>query len=408
MCPITIVPASDPPDNPVISSGSCTAGTALTITISSVNSEGDDIRYGVDWDADGTLDQFVPASGYVPSGTPQNASRTYSEAGSKTIKVAAIDEHGTSSEWTSFVFDCIEPPSLTCSVTFEKNPIEAGESTTVHWASTGAALLYLNSIGYVGASGSATVSPTHTTDFSGYVSNSADGGGEASYCPATLRVNQLTAECPPGTHLVNGVCVVDESCAIGYVYQGGACVFTSCPVGYVKQGTACVFQGCPVGYTLQNGACVWSGCPEGFFQQGSQCVLENQCVSLPYCQGQDLFNGCTHERIQVCQYGCASGACKGVPSPTAALSASPSLVIKGKTTKLSWNSKNTSSCTLTGGNGDSFEGKSMTNQVSGPIQSTTIFTLRCEGLEGSSPAFVERKVTVNVRPDWVETPEPLP
>ena len=152
-----------------------------------------------------------------------------------------------------------------------------------------------------------------------------------------------------------------------------------------------------------NGACVWSGCPEGFIQQGSQCVLENQCTSLPYCQGNDLLNGCTHERIQSCQWGCASGACKGVPSPTAALSASPAIVIKGRTTKLSWNSANTASCTLTGGNGDSFTGFSAINKVSGPLNVTTIFTLRCDGLDGSSPAYVEKKNTaLTVRPDYEE------
>ena len=296
-----------------------------------------------------------------------------------------------------------------------------GNSTTMHWTSSGANLFYVNNVGYVGQSGSATVSPSHTTDFSGYVSNSTDGGGEASYCPATLRVNQADTECPPDTHLVNGVCVVDanddgdgppddndnnppspQQCAIGYVYQGGACVFTSCPVGYVKQAAACIFQGCPVGYTLQGGACIWTDCPDGFLQQGNQCILENQCTSLPYCSGNDLRNGCTHELIQVCQWGCANGVCKGVPAPTAALSATPAVVIKGKTTKLSWNSANTTSCTLTGGNSDSFTGLSAINKVSGPLNVTTVFTLRCDGHEGSSPAYVEKKVTVTVRPDWHE------
>ena len=107
--------------------------------------------------------------------------------------------------------DCFEPPSLTCSVTFEKNPVSRDESTTVHWTSAGAAVFYLNSIGYVGASGSATVSPSYTTDFSGYVSNSADGEGEASYRPATAAREPSRYRMSSGTHLVNGVCVDNDT-----------------------------------------------------------------------------------------------------------------------------------------------------------------------------------------------------
>ena len=102
------------------------------------------------------------------------------------------------------------------------------------------------------------------------------------------------------------------------------------------------------------------------------------------------------------QYGCANGACKGVPSPTAALSASPAIVVKGKTTKLSWNSKSTASCTVTGTNGDSFTGLTGSNQVSGPINSVTTFTLHCDALEGATPSFIEKSVTVSVRPDYEE------
>ena len=309
--PITIVPPVGAPEEPTVTSTSCTVGTSLELAFTSTDPNGHRLRFGVDWDDDGMVDQFVPPSGYVPSGSEQSAKRTFAIPGEKHVAVMVENDRGARSEWTHYSFNCAEDNN-------NNNP----------------------------------PSP--------------------------------------------------QQCSIGYVYQDGACVFTSCPVGYVKQGNACVFQDCPVGYTLQNGACVWSGCPEGFIQQGNQCILENQCTSFPYCSGNDLRNGCTHELIQVCQWGCVSGACSGVPAPSAALSATPAIVIKGKTTKLSWNSANTTSCTVTGTNGDSFTGLSAINKLSGPLNVTSIFTLRCEGHEGSSPAYVEKKVTVTVRADWSE------
>ena len=316
---IAVVRASDPPMNPTVTSTSCTVGTSLELAFASTDPDGHQLRYGVDWDDDGSVDQFVPPSGYVPSGSEQSAKRTFAVAGEKHVAVMVENDRGARSEWTHYSFQCAEAP--------EDNDTNDNDNNN-----------------------------------------------------------------PPSP----------QQCSIGYVYQDGACVFTSCPIGYVKQGTACVFQGCPVGYTLQNGVCVWSGCPEGFLQQGSQCVLENQCTSLPYCQGNDLFNGCTHERIQVCQYGCANGVCKGVPSPTAALSASPALVKRGQSTKLSWTSQNASACAVTGTNGDSWTGLSATNKPSSALNGITAFTLHCDALRGATPAFIEKNVTVTVRADWSE------
>jgi hypothetical protein len=56
------------------------------------------------------MDEYVPPSGYVASGTSQNASRTYATEGQKTIKVVAQDSGGLSSGWTTLSFDCAEAP----------------------------------------------------------------------------------------------------------------------------------------------------------------------------------------------------------------------------------------------------------------------------------------------------------
>ena len=94
------------------------------------------------------------------------------------------DESGTTRAMLGYVA-IADQGALSCSITFDKNPIDIGESTTINWTSSNANLFYINGIGYVGASGSASVSPSQTANFSGYVS---DDAGDTAACPATLRV----------------------------------------------------------------------------------------------------------------------------------------------------------------------------------------------------------------------------
>ena len=87
--------------------------------------------------------------------------------------------------------------TLSCSVTFDQNPINPGDQTRIHWSSTGAQLFYINSIGYVGGSGDATIAPSETTGYSGYVNDKADGTGNTVLCPAAPLVVS-SAQCPLG------------------------------------------------------------------------------------------------------------------------------------------------------------------------------------------------------------------
>jgi hypothetical protein len=106
--PLTITGGTNPPTAPAITAGSCTTGNAFTINFSSTDPASHDLKYGVDWNADGSVDQWVPPSGFVPSGTSQSASRTYAIAGQKTVRVMAQNDQGASSEWTTHTFNCAE------------------------------------------------------------------------------------------------------------------------------------------------------------------------------------------------------------------------------------------------------------------------------------------------------------
>ncbi len=99
----------NPPGSPTVNAagaGRCVVGEPYTIRMNATDPEGDQIRYGVDWDADGSIDVYVPGSGYVESGIEQSATRVFSESGSHTVRVFAQDEDGFTSAYTSFSFVC--------------------------------------------------------------------------------------------------------------------------------------------------------------------------------------------------------------------------------------------------------------------------------------------------------------
>ena len=112
-CPITVGepdPNNAPPTLTASSGAACVVGQSHTLNMSATDPDDDNLRYGIDWDADGSVDEFAPASGFVSSNTSQTASRFYSIAGDKTVNVMAQGESGLSSEWTSVLFQCAEPP----------------------------------------------------------------------------------------------------------------------------------------------------------------------------------------------------------------------------------------------------------------------------------------------------------
>jgi hypothetical protein len=114
--PCTIHVAEAAPDNNAPTSpnlsqgaGACVVGEPYVISMSASDPDGDDIRYAVDWDNNGSVDEYVPASGFVASGTTQTTSRTYASAGQKSVRVRAEDEKGLASAWKSFSFSCMPP-----------------------------------------------------------------------------------------------------------------------------------------------------------------------------------------------------------------------------------------------------------------------------------------------------------
>jgi hypothetical protein len=126
--------------------------------MSATDPDQDQIRYAIDWDGNGSVDQFVPATGYVPSGTTLSASRTYSTDGTKQIKVLVQDNRGLTSGWYSLSVSCTGADqaqtqtqsqsqgnngqsslqNTTPSLTLHATPslVRSGDTTTLTWSAS--------------------------------------------------------------------------------------------------------------------------------------------------------------------------------------------------------------------------------------------------------------------------------
>ncbi len=143
------------------SASSCVVGESTTISMSATDPDGDNLHYLIDWNDDGSTDQIVPSSGYVPSGSTQSASRTFASTGSKTVRVRAQDEGGALSPWATLTFSCAsnpdgeddgelnglpdlnpdpgtpQPPAIDLSLRAIPSLVRNGDTTKINWSATG-------------------------------------------------------------------------------------------------------------------------------------------------------------------------------------------------------------------------------------------------------------------------------
>ncbi len=96
---ITITGANDPPNTPTKPTGpdAGSPGHVLTFTTSSTDPDGDQIKFGWDWNGDGTIDEW---SVLLNSGTMDTRSHTWNLGGTYHIQVKAEDEHGAQSPFS--------------------------------------------------------------------------------------------------------------------------------------------------------------------------------------------------------------------------------------------------------------------------------------------------------------------
>lgn len=250
----------------------------------------------------------------------------------------------------------------------------------------------------VGHGNSATYCPDGTYAPNGDVTQCADyyfGGQD------TAQDCRNSRECS-GNNVVNGcsgafIQTCPFGCASGACLTAPAQSTQTCSSNDICRGTDVYHQDqtCALSfvqhcdYGCANGACL------------PPPAQSSSCTPNYFCRADDVYyrnTSCSDSFIQHCQYGCLNGVCVGPPPPTVTFSVLPTLVAKSGTANVTWSSTNTSSCTVSGSNGDSWSGTSGT-QTSGAVTGQTIYTLTCTGLDGSAPS---KSVTVNIIPNMKE------
>ncbi|MDO8552376.1 MAG: InlB B-repeat-containing protein, partial [bacterium] len=256
------------------------------------------------------------------------------------------------------------------------------------------------------------------------------------------------------------------TCRSGFTSSGGSCVATACTnlpsnasaypapdntglsantaytYSATDTATKCQYT-CRSGFTSSGGSCIAAACtnlpsnasayptPDNtglsantaytYSATDTSTKCQYTCQNGPaeyFCNDSDRYQrntNCTEQFVETCWYGCSDGACllpppilpvtSGPDQLSGHLQAIPSLVRSGETTRLRWNMDNVSSCSVTGSNGDSWNGGSSGTggKESSDIVSQTTYTLTCRPLPGApSDDPVVELVTVNIIPIFEE------
>ncbi len=93
---------------------SLNTGVNGTYIFTATDPQGDQVRYGIDWDMDGVADEWRPAGvTYVNSGTAQSTTHNWAAAGVKTFQALTQDFPGLNSTWTTYNVTVAAPPVCT-------------------------------------------------------------------------------------------------------------------------------------------------------------------------------------------------------------------------------------------------------------------------------------------------------
>lgn len=128
---ITAVGGNNPPFIPVLTpDATCTVGQVFSLTVRGIDPDSDNIRYAIDWDNNGSVDQYLPSSGYVNSNTSQTVSQAIAIPGVYSYKVRTEDSKGGVSPWTPVQATTCVNPTYVCTGTIPVNAVVcAGDST---------------------------------------------------------------------------------------------------------------------------------------------------------------------------------------------------------------------------------------------------------------------------------------
>lgn len=245
-----------------------------------------------------------------------------------------------------------------------------------------------------------------------------------TYTVTPTAAAPLTNTCPGGQHTSGNQCLCDGTNLPPN--SSGQCIANTCPAGQHSVGAAGLGGGARGGGICvcdvtnlpadSSGQCTTHACPTGsVYDPGTaQCIKINACTLPDMCtDATHLVSQCTGAVTNCGAMGaawvCQSGQCIKLPPPIASISALPSLLSAGFTSSIAWTSQNTvaDSCYVTGNNGDGVNASGQHtwvgtsgSHISSAIQSQTIYTLTCQGIDGST---ITKSATITIIPREIET-----
>jgi uncharacterized repeat protein (TIGR03803 family) len=288
--------------------------------------------------------QTCTASGAWSGGQPLSGSTTVTinQSGSTTFTLACTGPGGTTTQSAS-VTATYAPPTVT--LTANPTVVGIGQSTTLSWTSTNA-----NSCSALGGWSSSTAA-------SGSQAVTVSGNGANSY--------SLSCTGQGGT-VTQSVTVTGQPMP--------TVSLTAAPSSVTVGGSA------NLNWSSTNASsCAASGAWSGSVSiSGSQTVVINQSGANNFMLTCSSNVGSASQTVTV----------TGVPpAPTLALSATPSSVLIGQASTLSWSASNASSCTASG----AWSGSTATSgsqSVTVSKAGTNSYTLTCTGSGGSTAQTV--------------------
>lgn len=314
--------------------------TNHTFTFTSTDSNGDTLRYGLDWNNDSTVDEWLPSSGYVSSGTQRSVTHSWPSSGVKTFKALAQDSVGTSSAWTTYSIT-ISALAGSCS----PSPSSTYTTRSVTWTAS-----------MTGGSGSYTYSWSGSDSLSG--SNSTVSKTYSSAGTKTASV-----------YVVSGSQSATISCS-------PSATITTIPAPTLSCVPTAISPG---GSANLNWTCPSSGCTATFSLSSSPTSV-SPTQSTTYT----ISNGVTQAQCGI-----------DVPPPDLSISADISRVRSGAGTIINWTASNVDSCEVERPNGANWSSTytaatrtATGSKTTGAIISESVYTLVCQTASGEQSASV--------------------
>ena len=194
---LTAVTPNSPPTAPTVNpnplSGTTRTSYSITLTTSDPDA-GDRIRFGIDWNNDGTTDQYQPSPGFSAS-MNQTVPRTWNTPGAYTYKVRAEDNNGGVSGWTTAIAHITLP--VPTGLTATPNATCGSKQINVSWNSVPEATSYTLRDGATDLATGPGTSYNHINLISGsshsYTVRANSAGGNSTY--SSVVTQNAPADC---------------------------------------------------------------------------------------------------------------------------------------------------------------------------------------------------------------------